>query len=132
LTPYPNTNANYKLEKKEYKKRNIKQLKEIQGYKGQGSIDYPNLLRHFTIQINFINLVQMSPDFAKNIQSLITRVNKKKSKKKRTSNYMPLAIEEEEEILAIKAIVKSNITNKLKTTIEANMANVSLKLVSFY
>jgi len=74
----------------------------------------------------------MSPDFAKNIQSLITRVNKKKSKKKRTSNYMPLAIEEEEEILAIKAIVKSNITNKLKTTIEANMANVSLKLVSFY
>jgi hypothetical protein len=43
----------------------------------------------------------------------------------------------EEEILATKAIklkatVKSNTTNEPKTTIKANMANVSLKHVSFY
>jgi hypothetical protein len=75
----------------------------------------------------------MSLDFAKNIQSLTTRVNKKKSKKKRSFNYIPPAIEEvnKEEILATKAIVNSSAT-KLKTTIKANMANVSLKHVSFY
>ena len=40
----------------------------------------------------------------------------------------------EEEILATKAIAKQNTTNiiKLKTTIEANIANVLLKYVSFY
>jgi len=70
----------------------------------------------------------MSPNFAKNVRSLITRVNKKKSKKK-ASNYAPPAVKEEEEILAIKAIVNST---KLKTIIEANIANVLLKHVSFY
>jgi hypothetical protein len=81
----------------------------------------------------------MSLNFAKNIQSLTTRVNKKKSKKKRSSNYAPPVVEEvkEEEILTtkaikLKAIVKSNTTNKPKTTIKANMANVSPKHVSFY
>jgi hypothetical protein len=78
----------------------------------------------------------MSPNFAKNVQFLITRVNKKKSKKKRSSNYIPPAIKEvkEEEILATKAIAKQNTTDiiKLKTTIKANMANVLLKHVSFY
>jgi hypothetical protein len=75
----------------------------------------------------------MSLDFAKNIQSLTTRVNKKKFKKKRSSNYTPPAVEEvkEEEILATKATVNSSAT-KPKTTIEANMANVSPKHVSFY
>jgi hypothetical protein len=74
------------------------------------------------------------PDFAKNIQSLTTRVNKKKSKKKKTSDYIPPAVKEveEEEILAIEATVDSNITNKPRITIEANMANVSPKHVSFY
>ena len=40
----------------------------------------------------------------------------------------------EEEILATKAIAKQNITNiiKLETIIEANIANVLLKHVSFY
>jgi hypothetical protein len=54
----------------------------------------------------------MSPNFAKNVRSLITRVNKKKPKKKKTSNYKPFTIkeEEEEEILATKAIVESNTT----------------------
>jgi hypothetical protein len=48
------------------------------------------------VQINFIDLAEMPPDFAKNIQSLITRVNKKKPKsKKKTSNYAPLIIKEE-------------------------------------
>jgi hypothetical protein len=78
----------------------------------------------------------MSPNFAKNIQSLTTCVNKKKSKKKRSSNYIPPAIKEvkKEEILVTKAIAKQNTTNtiKLKTTIEANIANVLLKHVSFY
>jgi hypothetical protein len=85
------------------------------------------------MQINFIDLAQISLDFAKNIQSLTTRVNKKKSKKKRSSNYIPLAVEEvkEEEILATKATVNSSAT-KPKTTIEANMANILLKHVSFY
>jgi hypothetical protein len=77
----------------------------------------------------------MSPDFAKNVQSLTTRVNKKKpkSKKKRSSNYKPLTIkEEEEEILAIKAIVEP-ITTKPEATIESNMANINTsKSVSFY
>jgi hypothetical protein len=81
----------------------------------------------------------MSPNFAKNVQSFTTRVNKKKSKKKRSFDYAPPAIKEvkEEEILATKAIepkaiVKSNTTNKLETTIKANMANVLLKHISFY
>jgi hypothetical protein len=78
----------------------------------------------------------MSPNFAKNIRSLTTRVNKKKSKKKRSSDYVPPVVEEvkEEEILATKAIAKQNTTDiiKPKTTIEANMANISLKHVSFY
>jgi hypothetical protein len=78
----------------------------------------------------------MSLDFAKNIRSLTTWVNKKKSKKKRSFNYVPPVVKKvkEEEILAIKATAKQNTTNtiKLKTTIEANMANVSLKHVSFY
>jgi hypothetical protein len=78
----------------------------------------------------------MSPNFAKNIQSLITRINKKKSKKKRSFNYIPLVVKEvkEEEILAIKAIAKQNTTNiiELKTTIKANIANILLKHVSFY
>jgi hypothetical protein len=72
----------------------------------------------------------MSLNFAKNIQSLTTRVNKKKSKKKRSSNYIPLAIKEvnKEEILAtkaikLKAIVKSNI--ELKITIKSNIANIT-------
>jgi hypothetical protein len=72
----------------------------------------------------------MSLDFAKNIQSLITRVNKKKSKKKRSFNYIPLAFKEvnKEEILATKAIkpkatIKSNI--ELKTTIKSNIANIT-------
>jgi len=49
-------------------------------------------------------------------------------------NYTPLIINKvkEEEILATKAIIKSNITNKLKTTIKANIANISLKYISFY
>ena len=88
------------------------------------------------MQINFINLAQISLDFAKNVQSLITCINKKKSKKKRSFKYIPPAVKEvkEEEILAIKAIAKQNTTNiiKLKTIIEANMANVLLKHVSFY
>jgi len=81
----------------------------------------------------------MSPNFAKNVQSFTTRVNKKKSKKKRSFDYAPPAIKEvkEEEILTtkaikLKAIVNSNTTNKPKTTIKANMANVSPKHVSFY
>jgi recombinational DNA repair protein RecR len=77
----------------------------------------------------------MSSNFAKNVilQSLTTRVNKKKSKKKKTSNYIPLAVEEEE-ILAIKATVESNTTIKLEATIKSNMANVDNlpKLISFY
>jgi hypothetical protein len=86
------------------------------------------------MQINFINLAQILPNFAKNIRSITTRVNKKKSKKKKTSNYTPLAIDKvkEEETLAIKAIVKSNTTNKLKTTIKSNIANISLKHISFH
>jgi len=80
------------------------------------------------MQINFINLAQILLDFAKNIRSLITRVNKKKSKKK-TFNYAPPAIEEKEEILAIKVIVN---LIKLETTIKANIANVLLKHISFY
>jgi len=76
----------------------------------------------------------MSFNFAKNIRSLITRVNKKKFKKKKTSNYIPLVVKEvkEEEILVTKAIVESNTTNNLRTTIEANIANISLKHISFY
>jgi hypothetical protein len=76
----------------------------------------------------------MSLDFAKNVRSLITRINKKKSKKKKTSNYIPPAVKEvkEEEILVTKATVESNTTNKPKTTIEANIANVLLKYISFY
>ena len=79
-------------------------------------------------------MAQISLNFAKNVRSFITRVNKKKSKKKRSSNYTPLAVKEvnKEEILAIKAIVKSNTTNKPKITIKANMANMLLKHVSFY
>jgi hypothetical protein len=112
-TPYPDTN--YKLEKKERKKRNTKQLKEIQGRKGQGPIDYSDLLRHFTVQINFMDLAQMSPDFAKNVRSLITRVNEKKPKSKKTSDYMPPTVEEgeeeEEEILTTEVTIESNMTN---------------------
>ena len=88
------------------------------------------------MQINFIDLAQMSLNFAKNIRFLTTCVNKKKSKKKRSFNYIPLVVKEvkEEEILATKAIAKQNTTNtnKLKTTIKANIANVLLKHVSFY
>ena len=106
--------TNHKPEKKERKKRNTKQLKEIQGRKGQGPIDYSDLLRHFTVQINFMDLAQMSPDFAKNVRSLITRVNEKRSKKKKkSSKYEPPtveAVEEEEEILATEATVESNTT----------------------
>jgi hypothetical protein len=85
------------------------------------------------MQINFIDLAQMSLDFAKNVRSLTTRVNKKKSKKKRSFNYIPPAVKEvnKEEILATEATVNSSAT-KPKTTIEANMANVSPKHVSFY
>jgi len=72
----------------------------------------------------------MSLDFAKNIQSLTTWVNKKKSKKK-TFDYIPLIVKEEE-ILATKAIVESNITKKPKTTIKANITNILLKYISFY
>jgi len=82
------------------------------------------------MQINFIDLAQMSLDFAKNIQSLTTWVNKKKSKKK-TFDYIPLIVKEEE-ILATKAIVESNITKKPKTTIKANITNILLKYISFY
>ena len=81
------------------------------------------------MQINFIDLAQMSPDFAKNVQSLTTRVNEKKSKKKRSSNYTPPAVEEveEEEILATEATAEQNTTNtiELETTIESNMANIT-------
>ena len=78
----------------------------------------------------------MSPDFAKNVRSFTTRVNEKKpkSKKKKSFDYKPLAIkEEEEEILATKAIVEL-ITTKPEITIKSNIANVnsSLKHVSFY
>jgi len=71
----------------------------------------------------------MSLDFAKNVRSLTTRVNKKKSKKKKTFDYIAPAVEEveEEEILATKAIVES--------TVESNMANIDNspnKHVSFY
>jgi hypothetical protein len=61
----------------------------------------------------------MSFNFAKNIRSLITRVNKKKSKK-RSFNYTLKAIEEvkEEEILTTKAI-------KLKIIVESNIANIT-------
>jgi hypothetical protein len=82
------------------------------------------------MQINFINLAQMSPNFAKNVRSLTTRVNEKKSKKKRSSNYTPPAVDKvkEEEILTTKAIkpkatVKSNI--EPKTTIKSNIANIT-------
>jgi hypothetical protein len=82
----------------------------------------------------------MSLDFAKNIQSLTTRVNEKKSKKKRSSDYISPAFEEvnKEEILATeaikpKAIVKSNTEHE--TTIKSNIANItqlSPRYVSFY
>jgi len=78
------------------------------------------------MQINFIDLAQILLDFAKNVRSLTTRVNKKKSKKTKSSNYTPLAVEEvvkEEEILATKAIIESNI--ELETTIESNIANIT-------
>jgi hypothetical protein len=88
-TPHPATSMNHKPKKKERKKRNTKQLKEIQGRKGQSPINYSDLLRHFTMQINFMDLAQMSPNFAKNVRSLTTRVNEKKSKKKRSSDYTP-------------------------------------------
>jgi hypothetical protein len=72
----------------------------------------------------------MSLDFAKNIRSFITRVNKKKSKKKRSSNYTPPAVDKvkEEEILATKAIKLEAIVElnmELETTIEFNMANIT-------
>jgi hypothetical protein len=80
------------------------------------------------MQINLIYLAQILLDFAKNIQSLITRVNKKKLKsKKKTFNYMPPIIKEKEkEIFAIEAIVKFN-TIKLKAAIEFNIANIDLQ-----
>ena len=67
------------------------------------------------MQINFIDLAQMSLDFAKNIRSLITCVNKKKFKKKRSFDYIPPAFKEvnKEEILATEAI-------ELKATVESN------------
>jgi len=76
----------------------------------------------------------MSPNFAKNVRSLITRVNEKKPKsKKKTSDYTPPTVEEgeeeEEEILATEATVESN-TIKLETTIESNIANVDLQSYS--
>jgi len=65
----------------------------------------------------------MSLDFAKNVQSLITRVNKKKPKKRKSFGYEPLIVkegeEEEEEILATKATVESNTT---KVTVKSNIA----------
>jgi hypothetical protein len=70
------------------------------------------------VQINFIDLAQISPNFAKNIRSLTTCVNKKKSKKK-FSDYIPPAVKEEEEILATKATVESNTT---KVTVKSNIA----------
>jgi hypothetical protein len=62
-----------------------------------------------------MDLAQMSPDFAKNVRSLITRVNEKKPKSKKTSDYMPPTVEEgeeeEEEILTTEVTIESNMTN---------------------
>jgi hypothetical protein len=74
----------------------------------------------------------MSLDFAKNVQSLITRVNKKKPKKRKSSRYEPLIVEEgeeeEEEILATKAIVKSNTTKITIKTIANSTPNLIANL----
>lgn len=62
------------------KKRVPKELKEIAGRAGKGPIDYKSLLEKNTMTLSLMDLCQMSPDLAKHVRHLTTRVNKKKKK----------------------------------------------------
>jgi hypothetical protein len=61
-------------------KKMIKTLREITGRAGQGPIDYKEFTTGIKVTINLIDLLQMSPDYAKALRTYSTRINNKKRK----------------------------------------------------
>jgi hypothetical protein len=63
------------------KKRATKQLKQIVGRMGELPVNYKDVMGNFTLTISLMDLLQISPDFAKNVRMLSTRANEKKKKR---------------------------------------------------
>jgi hypothetical protein len=65
-------------------KKIIKTLREITSRAGQGPIDYKEFTTGIKVTINLIDLLQMSPDYAKALRTYSTRIN---NNKKRTTTH---------------------------------------------
>lgn len=62
------------------KKRVTKQLKQIVGRIGLEPINYKDVMQDFKVTLSLMDLMQISPDFAKNVRQLSTRANEKKKR----------------------------------------------------
>jgi hypothetical protein len=74
------------------KKRTPKDLKQIVRHIGMTPIDYKSVARDFKITISLLDLLQISPDFAKNVRSISTRVNTKKPQGKESMPAVSAAV----------------------------------------
>jgi hypothetical protein len=63
------------------KKRVSKELKQIVGRLGLEPINYKDITQGFKITISLMDLLQISPDYAKNLRKLSTRANEKKKRR---------------------------------------------------
>ncbi|KAI0965716.1 hypothetical protein F4678DRAFT_316316 [Xylaria arbuscula] len=75
-----------------------KPLAKIRGRKGLGAFDYKNLLSTATIEVSLMDLLQLSPDFSRNLKHLSIRTSEKVkrtmrryAKMKQNSTYMDTA-----------------------------------------
>ncbi|POS84042.1 hypothetical protein EPUL_002841 [Erysiphe pulchra] len=68
------------------KKKNNRQLNEINGREGLGPIDYKDMLAQIRVNLSILDLMQISPDAAKAFKHYSTRRNQKRGKKQSQSN----------------------------------------------
>ncbi|RYP26635.1 hypothetical protein DL766_006660 [Monosporascus sp. MC13-8B] len=54
-----------------------KPLSEIRARKGEGAFDYQDLLKRTTLELSLVDVLQISPDFCKNLRHLSTRTGEK-------------------------------------------------------
>jgi hypothetical protein len=62
----------------------LKDLREIVARQGHGPMNYSDITKRFTAPINLIELLQMSPSYAKHLRHDSTRVNNKKQPNQQT------------------------------------------------
>ncbi|XDG01515.1 hypothetical protein ABKA04_001130 [Annulohypoxylon sp. FPYF3050] len=90
-----------------------KPLTEVRGREGKGPMDYKALLEQNKIEVSLLDLLQVSPDFCKNLKYLSTRMGEKARKTARR-----YAVMREKVVQSSSAVIKSIKTYRITPIIK--------------